>query len=67
MSYEKLSAQEREWRQRVAELVEEASRRGVESPEPVRTAAGLLKRILAAKRELEREAREKAERVRQER
>lgn len=80
MSYEKLSAQEREWSQRVAELLEEArrvdeeedrrygaGRRGEELPEPLRTAAGRLERIRAAKRELEREAREKAERVRQER
>ncbi len=65
---------------RVAEMLEEAGRTDEEEdsrcgpgrrddglPEPPRTAAGPLEKIRAAKQELEREARDKAEQVRQER
>jgi transposase len=80
LDYNALSAREREWAGLVAQLLEEAERndaaedtrygpgqRGDELPENLRTASAQLERIRAAKQELEREVRESAGEVRQER
>jgi len=72
--YDRLSERERAMREQVQRLMQEAEaadrqeddlygkgRRGDELPEELATAAGQLRKIQAAKEELEREAREKAE------
>ena len=80
LDYRTLSEREQEWAELVAKLLEEAERsdkaedsrcgpgqRGDELPENLRTATAQLEKIRAAKQELEREARDRAAEVGQER